>query len=56
MTMSEGADPVPEPKTRVHRIRRQTWTQVLIGFGLGLTIIWVVILARGFVKIIDLAI
>jgi hypothetical protein len=54
--MSEAADPVPEPKTRVHRTRSQTWTQVFIGFGLGLTIIWMVILARGIVKIIEIAI
>ena len=54
--MSEAPDPVSEPKTRVHRTRRQTWTRVFIGFGLGLTIIWMVILARGLVKLIEIAI
>jgi hypothetical protein len=54
--MSEAADPVPEPKTRVHRTRSQTWTKVFVGFGLALTIIWVLFLGLAVVRIIEFAI
>ena len=54
--MSKIADPVPEPKTRARRTWSRTWPQVFIGFGLGLTIIWIFILALGLVKIIENAI
>jgi hypothetical protein len=54
--MSEAADPVPEPKTRVHRTRSQTWTKVLVGFGLALTVIWVLFLGLALFKIMEFAI
>ena len=54
--MGEAADPVPELKTRVHRTRNQTWTQVFVGFGLGLTIVWVLFLGFALVKIIEFGI
>jgi len=55
MTMTATSDPVPEPKTRVHRTWRQTWAQVLFGLGLGLAFIWMIFLALALVKILELA-
>jgi hypothetical protein len=54
--MRETANPVPEPKTRVHRTWRQTWAQVLFGLGLGFAVIWMIILARTLVKLVELVI
>ena len=54
--MSEICHPVAVPETRFRRIWNQTWPQAVIGFGFALTIIWIFVLGRGVVGLIQMAI
>jgi hypothetical protein len=44
------------PTKRLHQIWSRTWPQAMIGFGLGLTFVWMCFLGYGLVKIAKLVI
>jgi hypothetical protein len=48
-TRAPAADPAAARKPLIYRI----WPQAIVGFGLGLTVIWIFILGYGLVELVD---
>ena len=51
-TDTRAVDHAPAPKPLIHQI----WPSAVVGFGLGITAVWAILLGLGLVKLVMLAI